>query len=179
MKKVSMWLVGIMTSLVSLAAMLLFDFVLSVIYYFIAKVPYLSDITGFIGDILDLGLTIIVAMSISVFIWRIGHTLTEKIKGEDIKYKDGPVSYINSLFILVFFAALIFFGFKFAMLVGAAVASYTADIQGFAKFLMFFEAVKDTLSFVCNEYILLYKIGTNSFILSIMNIYADGFIDKK
>ncbi len=177
MKKVSMWLVAAMTCLVSLIAMCIFDFILSVIYYFIGKVPFLSDIIDYIGGLLDLGLTVLIAMGIATAIWRFGHSIIEKINGNGIEFQKSPIYYINNCFLFIFLAMVLFLGYKFVMLIGGAVTEYTAALQGMDKILMFLKAIKDTVALVCNENILLYKIGNNALILFAINIYADRFID--
>ena len=177
MKKIAVWPIAVLTSAASLIAMCIFDFILSLIYYFIEKIPFLSDIIEYIGEILDLGLTALVAALIATFIWKFGHTIIEKISGRSIAFKYSPVSYVNCVFILVFLAALIFLGYTFATLIGSVVTSYTADLQGMDKFLMFFKAVKDTFVFVRGENIILYALGYNSLVLSVINIFSDTFID--
>lgn len=171
MKKISMWSVATTTSLVSLIAMLTFDFILSIIYYFIGKVAFLSEIIDFIGGVLDLGLTFLIAALIASAVWGLGSSIIEKINGEPIEFNKIPIYNINNLFVFVFFGMLIYFGFKFFALIGDVITPYTADFQGINKILMFFKAIKDTFLYVRNENIIIYKIGTNSLVLFIINIY--------
>ncbi len=177
MKKISVWLVALLTSLASLAAMCIFSVLLAVVYYFIGKVAFLSEIIDFVGELLDLGLTVLASMFIAITIWRFGHTVIEKISGKEIKYADSPIAYINSAYLFVFLVLLILLGVKFAMLIGGVVGAYTADFQGLSKILMFFKAIKDALLFVCNENRILYEICINALVLFGINIYAGKFID--
>ena len=172
MKKLSAWGVAIITGLVSLAAMLIFDFILSVIYYFIGKVPLLSDVVDYIGDILDLGLTALIAMGIALFIWRFGYGITNKITGENREYDKSPVAYTNFCFIIVFLVMVLFLGYQFVTTVGRTVANYTTGYEGFDKLLLFLKAIKDHYTSVCGENIVLYKLGNNSLILWVINALA-------
>ncbi len=171
MKTVLGWVIALVTSLVSLIAMCIFDFILSLIYYFFGKVPFLSEIIDFIGEILDLGLTVLVAALIANTIWEIGHSLIEKTTGKILKYQDGPIHYINNLFLFVFLSMFLFLGYSFITSIGNAVITYTANYQGFAKLLMFYEAIKDTFSAIRDANIIFYMIGSNAFFLFAINVF--------
>ena len=168
MKKLSVWLVAIITSGVSLAAILLFDLILSWVYFQLGKVAFLLGILEFIGELLDLGLTALVAAWIVENIWTYGYTLIKKINGEKIPYNKTPLYHTNNMFILLFLAMVIFVGYQFFREIGGAVAAYTADTQGLSKLLMFLKAIKDVFLYVRSEYIYLYKIGANSLILTVI-----------
>jgi len=170
MKKLSGWLVAIITSAVSLAAMLLFDLILSWVYFYLGKVAFLVDILDFIGELLDLGLTALVAVAVVTYIWSFGHVLIEKINGEEIAYNKTPLYHTNNVFIFLFLAMVVFVGYQFFTEIGGAVAAYTADMQGMGKLLMFLKAVKDVFLYVRSEYIFIYKIGANSFILTAISL---------
>lgn len=170
MKKISGWFVALITCAVSLAAMLIFDYLLSLLYYYMGKVSFLVDILDFIGELLDLGLTALVAVVVATSIWNFGHKLTQKICGEQIPYEKSPVDRVNDLFILVFLAALAFVGYHFFVNIGDAVAFYTEGVTGLGKLLMFWKAIKEAFLYVRSEYILIYKIGFNSFILTVINL---------
>jgi len=179
MKKISSWLVAILTGLVSLAAMFVFDVILAVIYYYIGKVPFLAEIMEFAGEILDIGLTVLVAVGISIYIWQFGHFVIEKINGKSIKFKDSPVLTVNSWFGIVFLTSIVFLGYNFAVLIGGAVTAYIAGFEGVSKILMFFKALKDTFSLVCTQNIIISKICSNSLFLFIIAVFADNFIDME
>ena len=170
MKKVSGWLVAILTSAVSLAAMLLFDLILSWVYFLLGKVAILVGILEFIGEILDLGLTALVAVAIVDYIWAFGHSLIEKIQGERISYNKTPLYHTNNVFVFLFLAMVIFVGYQFFTEIGGAVAAYTAGMQGIGKILMFFKAIKDVFLYVRSQYIYIYKIGANSLILTVISL---------
>jgi hypothetical protein len=172
MRKISGWFIALLSSLISLAAMLIFDFILSLAYHYIGKVPFLTEIMEYIGDIMDLGLTTLVAALLATAIWRVGLSVIEKLYGHTIAFDESPIYHINVLFIFVFFAMAIFVGYQFITLIGGAVRSYTSDMQGMGKFLIFFKAIKDVFLYVRSENILFYKIGTNSLILFIISIFV-------
>ena len=176
MKTISAWLVAVITSGVSLAVMCVFDLILSIIYYYIGKIAFLTDILDYFGEILDLGLTAIVAMLLATAVWRFGHKIVEKIKGEEIEFEKGPVYCVNHCFFFAFIVIFLFLSFQFVMLIGAAVTNYTADLYGFAKILMFFKAIKDTVVHVCSDNLVLYKISANSFLLSAIQIFGSQFV---
>ena len=177
MKKIFIWITSIIICAVSLIAVCTFDLILSYIFNIFEKVPFLNEILDFMGGFLDLGLTVLISIAISTSIWRLGHFIIKKINGEKIEFKKCPIYYINNLFIVLFFAAVIFLGFEFSMLIGKAVQTYTAEFQGFAKILMFFKSIKDTFLSVCNQNILLYEAGTQGLVLFGFNIFADRLID--
>ena len=170
MKKVSGWLVAIVTSAVSLAAMLLFDLLLSWVYFYLGKVAFLVDILDFIGELLDLGLTALVAVLIVGNIWTFGHSLIDKINGEEIPYNKTPLYHTNNVFIFLFLAMVMFVGYQFFTEIGGAVDAYTAGMQGVGKILMFLKAIKDVFLYVRSEYIYIYKIGANSLILTAISL---------
>ncbi|MBR5272715.1 MAG: hypothetical protein IKU25_04895 [Clostridia bacterium] len=176
MKKVFIWPIAVITSLISLITMLVFDFVLSFVWYFIGKVPFLTEIIDSIGEILDLGLTALTALVIVTSIWAFGHSIIQKIKGKSSDFQKSPVYYVNSMFFIMFLVMAIFLGYKFTMMIGEAVTVYTVGSQGVEKFLLFAKAIKDTLYFICRENIVIYRIGTNSLILSIVNVFSNKFI---
>ncbi len=176
MKKISSWLVAILAALVSLLAMCLFDLLLSWIGFYIAKVPFLTDIIEGIGEILDLGLTALIAIVIASSIWQLGLKISNKITGQNVEFEDSALFKINNMFLFVFLAAFVFLGFNFFTIIGDTVTAYTADIQGFTKFLMFLKAIKDTFIFVCNDSLLIYTVGGNSFVLFVINIFYSRFI---
>ena len=166
MNKISGWFLALVTAAVSLAAMLVFDYLLSLLYFYMGKVPFLTGILEFVGELLDLGLTALVAAFVATTIWKFGHTLIEKMHGEKIPYEKGPMYIISVSFIFIFFAVLIFVGYHFFANIGDAVGYYTADMEGWGKVLMFLKAVKEVFVYVRSEYILIYKIGFNSMILA-------------
>ena len=172
MKKTLTWTIAITTSFISLVAMLIFDFVLSLIYSLIGKAPLLSEIIDFIGEILDLGLTALFAYIIALFVWEKGQSVIEKINGETVEFNKSPISTVNNMFCFVFLGAAVFLGFKFAALIGDTVSYYTVEAQGFEAILMFLKAVKDTVVSVCVENIIVYKVCLNSLILFICNIFC-------
>ena len=165
MKKISVWFIAVITTLVSLIAMLAFDFLLSLLYYLLGKVALLSGIINYIGDILDLGLTALAAALLAGAIWNFGLSVIEKTSGTTIQYKNSPIYHTNNAFFFLFLAILIFLGVRFATMIGGAVTAYTVDLHGMSKFLMFLKAIKDTFLYVRSESIILYKIGSNSLIL--------------
>ncbi len=171
MKKISMWLTALTTSFVSLLAMLLFDYLLSTVYFYIGKVPFLSEALDFIGEILDLGLTALFAIFLIGAIWKLGHSIIEKINGKEIEFTKSPICYVNNLFLVVFLVALVFLVINFATIIKDVVTSYTSDTQGLGTILTFFEALKDAAIYVCDQNIILYKIGSNSIVLFFINIF--------
>lgn len=179
MKRFFRWPIALLTSFATLVAMLLFDFILSLFYYLICKIPFMDYIIDFIGEILDLGLTALFAYTIAVFIWGFGHSLVEKIVGKDIEFKKSPVFYINLSFFFIFLIVFVFFAINVVMLIDDFVVNYTAQFQGLRKILMFFKAIKDSTIFVWNQNSILYRIGANSLLLSVINIFASNFIDNK
>ena len=80
-----MWLTASLTTAISLVVMLIFDFLLSLVYSLLEKVPFLSEILDFIGELLDLGLTSLVAIFLITAIWNAGHSIIEKINGKKIE----------------------------------------------------------------------------------------------
>jgi len=170
-----MWLVALVTALVSFVAMYIFNWLLSVVYYFLGKVPFLTDILDYLGELLEIGLTALAAYLIAIAIWKFGHSVIEKINGGPIEFEDSPIRSVNFFFLIPFLAILVFFGYQFVVLIGGTVAAYTAEFEGFTKILLFFKAIKDTLVFVCNEHIILYRVGVSSFYISIINLFADQF----
>ena len=174
MKKFSSLLVAIVTSLVSLTALCICNLILAWIGYYIAKVPFLADILDFIGEVLDLGLTALIAILIAGGIWNFGHSVVEKLRGEKIDFDKGPVHRTNILFIFVFLAMSVFIGIEFFAIAGDVVSSYTADVQGFTKVLMFLKAAKDAFLYVGNTNYICYTIGESSLILFIINIFFTG-----
>lgn len=177
MKKLAAWPLAALTSAVSLAAMCVFDLILSVIYYFLGKVPFLTDLLEYLGDILDLGLTALFAAFLATWIWVKGHTLIEKLYGHEIDYDKGPVYRVNYVFFFLSLAAFLFIGYLFFTQVGATVTAYTADFQGLSKLLLFGKAIKDTFSFVCAQHLVIYKVGSASLILFVVHIFSDHFIE--
>ncbi|MBQ9973909.1 MAG: hypothetical protein IJP02_03000 [Oscillospiraceae bacterium] len=176
MKKLAIWPLALLTSLVSLAGMCLFDLVLSLFYYVIGLVPFLTDILDYLGDILDLGLTALFAGFVATEIWVFGHTLIEKINGASIPYSKGPVFRINHVFFFLAAAALLFVGWQFFSLVGSVVTGYTTGYEGFGRLLLFFKAIKDAFAFVCAEHLVIYRIGSASLILSVVHLFSEHFI---
>ena len=172
MKKISAWLVAIVTGVVSLGAMLVFDYLLSLVYHFVGKVKFLNGIIDFAGEILDLGLTALVAALIATAIWRFGHSLIEKMYGEKLPYENSPVCHIANSFIFLFLAVILFVGYHFFANIGDAVTTYTVGMQGMGKILMFLKAIKDVFLYVRSEYIFIYKIGANSLILTAISLFA-------
>lgn len=172
MKKLSAWSVALITWVVSLAAMLVFDYLLTLAYYYIGKVSFLAGALEFIGEILDLGLTALVAAVVATAIWGFGLKLIRKIYGEKIPYEKSPVDRINDMFVLVFLAVLVFVGYHFFVNIGDAIAFYTENVTGLGKLLMFWKAIKEVFLYVRSEYILIYKIGFNSFILTVIDLFA-------
>lgn len=168
MKKISAWLVAILTALVSLGAMLLFDYLLTLLYFYIGKVSFLAGALEFIGEILDLGLTALAAAAVVTAIWGFGHKLVQKIYGEKIPYDKSPVDRVNSMFIVVFLAALVFVGYHFVINIGDATAFYTEGTAGLGKILMFFRAVKEVFLYVRSEFVVIYKVGSNSLIMAVI-----------
>lgn len=171
MKKIGTWSVAIITSLVSLAAMLVFDYILAWIYYLMGKVPFLTDVIEGIGEVADLGLTALVAVLIAHTIWAAGNSLIRKIDGEALKDKNTPLYHTNNAFLLVAIAVFVFVGYHFFRQIGGTVITYTSDPRWFAKILLFFEAIKDTFLTVRAEHILIYKIGWNSFVLAVIAMF--------
>ena len=176
MKKVLTWPIAVITSLLSLAAMYLFDLILTVIYYFLGKIPFLTDIIDFIGEILDLGLTVLVGVFILTFIWGLGKKLIEKIIGEHCEYEKTPIYYTNNCLLLVFLAMVIFLGIQFVPLITPAVTYFTEDSSGITKILLFFKAIKEVFLHVCSENAFFYRIGGNSLFVAIANIFFSKYV---
>ena len=174
MRKIASWSVAFITSAVSLAAMCAFDLLLGVIGYYMKKVPFLSDIGEFcgemIGELLGFGITTLAALGIAGGIWKVGLTIIKKIEKKDLDYSDPPLGFTNGLFILLFLGTLIFLGVQFFMVVGGFVMTYTADLQGLAKILMFFAALKDAYFGVCAAHFIISMICADS--LSLMLIHV-------
>ena len=171
-RKVSAYFVAIVTALVSLVAMLVFDYVLSLLYYFMGKVPFMVGIIDFIGEVLDLGLTALLAAVVANTIWGLGHKLVQKIYDQKIPYDKSPVDRVNGVFCLVFLVVLVFVGYHFFVNIGSAVAFYTEGLTGLGKILMFLKAAKETFLYVRSEFIWIYKIGFNSMILTIISMFV-------
>lgn len=179
MKKIAAFTVALITALISLIAMGIFDFVLDLIYALLAKVPFLTDIVEGIGEILDIGLTALLAVFIAIYIWKFGYKVMRKLV-EYESFEKCPLYHINNAFFFVFLAAYAFLGYHFFSHIGDAVSSYTADFTGFGKVLMFWEAIKDVYSYVCSQFYIYYLIGSGSFVLFIINVFLSGsLIEKK
>lgn len=149
-----------------------FDFLLSLIYYFIGKIPFLAEIVDGIGEILDLGLTALVAAVMATAIWNFGNSIISKITGKVVDYESSYVFCVNFVFIGIFLFATVVLGIQFASHIGETIAFYTEDSQGLTKVLLFFEAIKNTFSYIRAENVFLYMIGHNSLILCIISAFA-------
>lgn len=174
MKKIVICLVAFITSAVSLALMYLFDILLSFIYFYIDKVKFLATILDFIGGILDLGLTALVAIAIAVSVWEVGHKIVEKIIGIPISRNKSPIYNMNYIFTVIFVVVFIFIGYKFIVTIGPVASSYMSAFNGVGKGLALWEAIKETFWYVRDSHIFIYRLGTNSFILAIINMYYSG-----
>ncbi len=176
MKKLISYPVALLVSAVSLLAMCIFDILLSLVYALLGKVPFLVDIIEFIGELLDLGLTVLFALFLVTAIWRVGHKLIQKICGPH-DFEKSPIRHTTFLLLLLTLAMLIAVGGTFFGAVGERVASYTADMTGLGKWLMWGKAVKDTYTYACAEHLILYKLGSSAFLLGIINVFAEKFVD--
>ena len=179
MKKAATFGIALITALISLIAMGIFDFVFDLIYSLLAKVPFLTDILEGIGEILDIGLTALLAIFIAIYIWKFGFRVMNMIISYE-SFDKCPLYHVNNCFFLLFLGAYAFLGYHFFSHIGNAVSEYTADFTGFGKALMLWEAIKDVYTYVCNQYYIYYLIGSGSFVLAIINLFlANSLIEKR
>ena len=179
MKKLAAWLLALVICLVSLVAMCLFDDLLAWVYHFIGKVELLTEILASIGEVLDLGLTALVAVLIVHTVWGFGYDRIKILNPAVTRYEKSPIYHINNVIGLLFLVMLVVLGYDFVKLVGEMVRTYTEGFRGLGKCLLFFKALKDTYLLVGEANFALFRIGTNALFLFVGNLFAPGTLDAK
>lgn len=161
MKKLLSWVMLIIGLSVNICIMLavldLFDFILLKL----GGVPFLVDILDFAGEIIDLSLTSLAFVLLSLGGFSVVHSISQKIcaDSEDTRYR-----VVIAICSVIFILAVIAFVVCFALNVGPVYKQFTEGTNGFSYILAFGASIKYTFNFTWQTHKLLFDLGYVCFI---------------